>query len=491
MFNNVDLLLPFLKLNYYNLYFLFFFLSVFVCLLMIFNNYQIISVTDKPIFFKNGVLFIFTTSFIVFIWYLNALVYFKNYLAVQNLVFYDYTYNYMDQYVLDLSSIIILFLCYIIGLISIITLGDRFWAANYKLVILFIYFIIIVNLLVQSTALFELFIYYELLLLPSIFFVYKSGYTKKSQQANIYFFIWTQIGSLLVFFGVSYVSMTVGSTQFSVFKKFTFTDIELYVLYLLFFFGFGVKVPLWPTHFWLIKVHVEAPSGFSIFLSGFLVKSAIYCFYKIILILDAQSFFIIPVFFCILGMMDASLKMWAQTDIKKLIAYATVQEMNAIYLLFNMGDSWAVDAGLIFVFAHGILSTLMFYLVECIYKRYHSRSLYKVYGISQLFPNLGIAIWGMLIVFFGFPGTLKFYAELQLCMYLANNSLVLALFVAFVFIFVGAVGFARCWFSVLYGHPGDKSNNVVSRLDLTVEEALIICLLLAFSTLPLFFIYLF
>jgi NADH-quinone oxidoreductase subunit M len=118
--------------------------------------------------------------------------------------------------------------------------------------------------------------------------------------------------------------------------------------------------------------------------------------------------------------------------------------MNAIYLLFNMGDSWAVDAGLIFVFAHGILSTLMFYLVECIYKRYHSRSLYKVYGISQLFPNLGIAIWGMLIVFFGFPGTLKFYAELQLCMYLANNSLVLALFVAFVFIFIGAVGFARC-----------------------------------------------
>lgn len=191
-------------------------------------------------------------------------------------------------------------------------------------------------------------------------------------------------------------------------------------------------------------MHVEAPSGFSIFLSGFLVKSAVYCFYKIILILDIQSFFIIPFFFCVLGMLDSSLKMCVQTDIKKLIAYATVQEMNAIYLLFNLGDSWAINTGLLFVFAHGILSTLMFYLVECVYKRYQSRSLYKIYGVHHLFPHLGIAIWSMLIIFFGFPGSLKFYVELQLFMYLSDISLLLALFVMCIFIFVGAVGFARC-----------------------------------------------
>jgi formate hydrogenlyase subunit 3/multisubunit Na+/H+ antiporter MnhD subunit len=83
---------------------------------------------------------------------------------------------------------------------------------------------------------------------------------------------------------------------------------------------------------------VEAPSGFSIFLSGFLVKSAVFCFYKLILIFNIQCFYLLPVIICIIGMFDASIKMWSQTDIKKLIAYATVQEMNIIFLLFNLGD---------------------------------------------------------------------------------------------------------------------------------------------------------
>lgn len=131
-------------------------------------------------------------------------------------------------------------------------------------------------------------------------------------------------------------------------------------------------------------------------------------------------------------------------DIKKIIAYATVQEMNAIYLLFNVGDSWAINAGLIFLLAHGMLSALMFYLVECIYKRYDSRSLLKIYGVSQLYPNLSIAIWAMLILFFGLPGTLKFYVEIQLVLLLANNDLITTFFILLIFIFINAIGFGRC-----------------------------------------------
>jgi NADH:ubiquinone oxidoreductase subunit 4 (subunit M) len=44
----------------------------------------------------------------------------------------------------------------------------------------------------------------------------------------------------------------------------------------LFFIGFGVKIPVWPFHYWLTRVHVEASTGFSIFLSGFLVKAAVF-----------------------------------------------------------------------------------------------------------------------------------------------------------------------------------------------------------------------
>ena len=54
------------------------------------------------------------------------------------------------------------------------------------------------------------------------------------------------------------------------------------------FLGFGFKVPIWPFHYWLTKTHVEAPSGFSMYLSGFLVKTALYGFYKVVNLLGLE-----------------------------------------------------------------------------------------------------------------------------------------------------------------------------------------------------------
>ena len=159
--------------------------------------------------------------------------------------------------------------------------------------------------------------------------------------------------------------------------------------------------------------------------------------------------------------------------------------MNAIYLLFLWGGSWSVNAGVVFLFAHGVLSSLMFYIIECIYKRTQSRNMYKVFGLSVLYPSLSLAIWGMLIVFFGFPGTVKFFAEFYLLSVLAEFNVPFAFCVAFVLIFLGSVGFARCWFSVLYGHPGYPR----PKMDLTKEEVLIIMFLLFLSVAPCAFVY--
>ena len=70
------------------------------------------------------------------------------------------------------------------------------------------------------------------------------------------------------------------------------------------------------------------------YLSGFLVKSALYGFYKITNILGGEFNSTLFSTIAILGILDASMKMWGQTDIKKLVAYGTIQEMNIIYLTF-------------------------------------------------------------------------------------------------------------------------------------------------------------
>ena len=70
------------------------------------------------------------------------------------------------------------------------------------------------------------------------------------------------------------------------------------------------------------------------YLSGFLVKTALFGFYKLINLLGSESNSVIFSVICVLGIIDSSLKMWGQTDIKKLVAYGTIQEMNIIYLTF-------------------------------------------------------------------------------------------------------------------------------------------------------------
>ena len=244
MFSDITKFSIFLKLNVYNIYFTTFMFFFFIIIFLIGNKFSLWVASNRIIMFKNAILCVFTLSFILFLFYFFIIVHFKNMILIQNYVYCNYTFNYLNKFVLDTSDIIIIYLCYLIGFVSIITLGDRFWGANYHLSLLFLYFTIIINLLCQSVSLFELFIFYELLLLPSILFVYKSGYTKKSHQANIYFFIWTQLGSLFVLFGILYISAACGTTDFLFIKNFHFTKTESYYLYLLFFFGFGVKVPV-------------------------------------------------------------------------------------------------------------------------------------------------------------------------------------------------------------------------------------------------------
>lgn len=436
-------------------------------------------------YFKIYNLIVLLLSFSFFVYYVFITYEYKQ-IILNNFIYEDETaFLFKTYYFLDVSNLVILYLGYMIAFISIFALSDRFWIFNYFTSVFFIYFLIIINLLAQSTNILELFIYYELLMLPSIFLVNFLGYTRKVNQSNIYFFVWTQLGSFLSLFGIMYLKYVCPNLDFITIQNYKFSELETYFLYLTFFFGFGIKVPVWPFHFWLIKVHVEAPSGFSIFLSGFLVKTAVYCFYKITFFFSLDKIYFIPVIFCTCGMVYSSLKMWVQTDLKKLIAYATVLEMNAIFFLLNLNLPSATHSCLIFMAAHGLLSTLMFYIVDCIYKRYNTRSLYKLYGISTLFPSLSNGIWAMLLLFLGIPGTLKFFVEFKLIYLLNNYSIVYALFFLFFFLFVSSIGFLKCWFSALYGNPGYPKN----KKDLSKEEFNIIFGLFFLSIILSFFMF--
>jgi len=93
---------------------------------------------------------------------------------------------------------------------------------------------------------------------------------------------------------------------------------------------------------------------------------------------------------------------------------------------------------------HAILSTLMFFLVDCVQKRYHSRSVVELSGILHLTPNLGISILLMCIFYSGVPGTLKFTSEFYIFNGLFEISPISCCLLMLFANVLGLIGFSKC-----------------------------------------------
>lgn len=352
---------------------------------------------------------------------------------------------------IDIIGVIFAALAFFVGFISLIALDTRFYWNNIK-------FILVCNMLVLTIVVFTItnnflifFFMYELLLIPSFLFVYYISPGKQAIQASLYFVIWTQVGSFLVVLAVAYLLSLVGSTSFSAIRDFNFTFTEANIILFLLFFGFGCKVPIWPFHYWITKTHVEAPTGFSIFLSGFLVKSAIFGFYKFSTLIGTPINTTLFTTFCLMGVIDASLKMWGQTDLKKLVAYATIQEMGIIYLIFCWGDTMFIYSGVLFCITHAFLSSIFFFFVDCVYRRFNSRNIVEINGLLHITPNLGIFIIIGCILFSGLPGTMKFISEMYIFTGFLEAAPISTITVIVAANFLGIVGFSKVWYNVIFG----------------------------------------
>ena len=425
-------------------------------------------------------------SFLLFIIFLYK--YFYYFLSINNYYIYSSYVIVPDIYVnlyfslfefsVDFFGIILLFLAYFVGILSLLALDNRIFWKNIKYLFSMNIFIIIVYFYVFSTNLLLFFLFYEFLLIPSFLIVYYISPSRRAIQASLYFLIWTQIGSFLVLIVISYLISIVGDTSFYSIRLYNFSSNEASIIFLFLFLGFGFKVPLWPFHYWLTKTHVEAPAGFSMYLSGFLVKSAVYGFYKITNLLGCNINTTLYSTICIIGIVDASLKMWAQTDLKKLVAYGTIQEMNLIFLTFCWGDTNAIFGGILFSATHGALSALMFFIVDCLQRRFNTRSVVEISGVLQITPMLGIAIIFMCVLYAGLPGTLKFTCEFYIFCGLFELSPVLTLFIFFIANVLGLIGFSKCWFDATFGMS--LKNHKTSPMDLNIKELYIIYISISF-----------
>lgn len=378
-------------------------------------------------------------------------------------------------------------LCFMSSLFCMWHLGDRGLLVKHAASTFFSFFLVATTVMTTTTNLLVMFISFEFMFFPSLYFAYLLGYVKKVDRSIWVFLSFTLFGAFIVLIAFAILYSITHTFNIEALHN---SKLELYKakwLYLMFFIGFGIKIPVFPFHYWLTNIHVEAPAGFSMFLSGFLVKTAWYCFYFVNAIFydpDMRVFYIVWVLVCI---SEASIKMWSMTDIKMIVAYATIQEMNLLLVTTLFFKFFSTKLLVAFMLMHGVLSMFMFFVVDLLQKRVGTRNIADLRGSIGDYPFLKFAIWSMLIFYLALPFTVKFVLEIVVGLAILTLTGYLGLLIFFIAMFFGAVGFARSWVLMIYGQPESNSNPKPSS-DLTDDELVAVFALIS-ALLVLNFLY--
>jgi NADH-quinone oxidoreductase subunit M len=183
-----------------------------------------------------------------------------------------------------------------------------------------------------------------------------------------------------------------------------------------FLIGFGVKMPIFPLHGWLPLAHVEAPSPISILLSGILLKMGAYGLIRVVVMLPEATQLLQPLlmFLALFGMLYGALLAWRQTDLKAMVAYASVSHMGMVLLGLATLNVTGISGAVLQMTAHGLIASVLFLLVGLLYERTGTRDLRDYAALGKVMPRMALLMSIALLAAMGLPGSVSFISELHI-----------------------------------------------------------------------------
>jgi hydrogenase-4 component F len=171
--------------------------------------------------------------------------------------------------------------------------------------------------------------------------------------------------------------------------------------------GFGTKAGIFPMHAWLPDAHSEAPSPVSALLSAVLLNCALLVVVRFSIILSQG---IGPEFpktvllaFGALSVIASSLFMYVQRDLKRLLAYSSVENIGLIILGFGIGGPVGILAALLQAINHSVTKALMFCTSGNVLMKYHTRDLGKIRGMLRAAPFTAVLLMVGALALVGTP----------------------------------------------------------------------------------------
>ncbi|MCO7246618.1 MULTISPECIES: complex I subunit 4 family protein [Halomonadaceae] len=333
------------------------------------------------------------------------------------------------------------------------------------------------------------YVFFEVSLVSMYFMIAGWGHEDR-QRAALMFFIYTLLGSLPLLLAILGLYLGSPDPTFDMRAWIANPPLEgavaMWALIAM-LITFAVKIPAIPLHTWLPAAHVQAPTVGSVILAGIMLKFGTYGLVRFALQMTPDAFReagIVVLFFGVVSAIYGAFAALAQTDLKRLVAYTSVNHMG--YVIVGVAAAaltldpairaTALDGAVLQMFSHGLVTGALFLLVGMIQERTHTREMGEFGGLLKTVPLLG---WFFVLAAFaslGLPGLAHFPAEFQIFLATLGTAPIAVIVILGIAIIAGT--FLKALREIFLGEPRDRWNRMP---DLSPREILAVAPLLVLT----------
>ncbi len=386
---------------------------------------------------------------------------------------------------LSLPLVLLTSLLFLLSAIYSARIGER--AASYVVLMLMLETASLGTFMALDGLLF--YVFFEVSLVGMYFMIAGWGYEER-QRAALMFFLYTLLGSLPLLLAIIGLYLGSGTFDMRVWVEGTaLAGLPAMLALIAMLVTFAVKIPAFPVHTWLPAAHVQAPTAGSVILAGVMLKFGTYGLVRFAYQMTPEAFAQAGQVILAFGVVSAlygAFAALAQSDLKKMIAYTSVNHMGYVVMGVAIAAlateprirTIAMDGATLQMVSHGLVTGALFFLVGMLQDRAHTRGISDFGGLLGRVPWLGWAFILSAFASLGLPGLAHFPAEFQI--FLATlNGMPWGL-IAILAIVVTAALYLRAIAGVFLGEVNDKWAEMP---DLDRREKLVILPLLVLTVL--------
>ncbi|MEK4146154.1 NADH-quinone oxidoreductase subunit M [Robertmurraya sp. FSL W8-0741] len=331
------------------------------------------------------------------------------------------------------------------------------------------------------------FIFFEITMIPMFFLIGKWGYFEKEKAAYSYL-IYNGLGSAILLIVIMVLFARTGTANIDALAQLMavenantvapFSETLKFGLLIALLIAFGVKLPIFPLHTWMLRVHVQAPPAIVMLHSGILLKIGAFGLIRFGMGIFPEQFKSIAVLLAVLGVVNllyGAFLAFKQSDFKMVLAYSSISHMGIVLIGLGALNEAGIQGAIFQVVSHGLISALLFFLVGVFYERFHTSTIANLGGMAKGMPLAAGFLLAGAMASLGLPGMSGFVSEFMAFLGLFEEMPILAA-IGCIGIIMTAVYLLRAVLGMTYGRA---NRDFIAVSDLKSVEFIPVVALLA------------